>query len=266
MEKTRQSVVTVATSDFCDGLHKAFNSFSINPFLELHAFIIGDKLPDYRVPQVTYHLEKPDLSFGHPMRELYYRRFLFMDQIGAEYVLLVDNSDVLCVQPLPELPLLLRGAAFAACVEHAGGRYLEGQQYTSSYVNAGVTYWHVPSSLPMREDIVRRGRSRFRSVEDQLSLNEVIQTRYYDAMILLPCQYGYRACLEPVHIRGWPTVNSLDGVVVYHNRHCIEQAKKLLPVKPKASLQDLESDERPLNSFEKFWRRVQLRLKPHSVK
>jgi hypothetical protein len=39
-----------------------------------------------------------------------------------------------------------------------------------------------------------------------------------------------------------------------------------LPVKPKASLQDLESDERPLNSFEKFWRRVQLRLKPHSVK
>ena len=180
--------------------------------------------------------------------------------------MLVDNSDVLCVQPLPELPKLLRDAAFAACVEHGGGRYLEGQQYTSSYVNAGVTYWHIPTSLRIREEITRRGLARFRSVEDQLSLNEVIQTRYYDEMILLPCQYGFRACLEPVRIRGWPTVNSLDGVVVYHNRHCIEHAKKLLPAKLKAALPELQRDERPLNSLEKFWRRVQFRLKSHAVK
>src|SRR6266540_3901660 len=122
MEKKRQAVVTVATSDFAQGLDTAFTSFALNPFLELHAFIIGDKLPDIQFPRVTYHLEKSDPSFGHPMRELYYRRFLFIDQVGAEYVLLVDNSDVLCIQPLPELPKLLRGATFAACVEHAGGR------------------------------------------------------------------------------------------------------------------------------------------------
>jgi hypothetical protein len=266
MENKRQAVATVATSDFAGRLAEAFTSFAINPLLELHAFIIGQSLPEVQLPGVTYHLEKPDPSFGHPMRDLYYRRFLSIDQLGADYVLLVDNSDVLCIQELPELRKLLRDASFAACVEHAGGRYLEGQQYTSCYVNAGVTYWHVPSSRRIREDIVSRGRARFRSVEDQLSLNEVIQTRYYDQMILLPCQYGYRACLEPVRIRGWPTVNSLDGVVVYHNRHCIEHAKKLLPAKPKAVLPDLTPDERPLSSWEKFWRRVQLRAKSHTVK
>ncbi len=256
----RQAVVTVASGPHAEKLDATFTSFNRNPFLELHAFIIGDRLPDRRFPGITYHLEKPDPSFQHPMRDLYYRRFLFIEQVGADYVLLVDNSDVLCLQPLPELPSLLRGAAFAACVEHNGGQLLAGQGYTSSYLNAGVTYWNIKSSKNLREAIVCRGRTRFRSVEDQLTLNEVAHTLYYDQMLILPCQYGYRACLAPTKVRGWPTVPHLDGVVVYHNSHCVAAAKALLPVAAKASLPDLEPDLHPLTGFEKTLRRLRNRF------
>ena len=78
----------------------------------------------------------------------------------------------------------------------------------------------------MREEIVKRGRDRFRSVEDQLTLNEVLHTLYYDQLILLPSQYNYRAFLAPKRIRGWPTVTHLDGVMIYHNSFCIDAAKK----------------------------------------
>ena len=97
---------------------------------------------------------------------------------------MVDNTDVLCLQPLPEIPELLRGADFAASVEHDGGRYLAGQGYTSTYINCGVTFWRVPPTRQMRAEIVERGRSHFRNIDDQMSINEVIQTKYYDRMIL----------------------------------------------------------------------------------
>jgi len=265
MAAIRQAAVTVAFGDFADRLDRTFTSFAQNPFLELHAFIIGDKLPEKRTSGITNHLRPPDPAFSHPLRDAVYRRWLFIDDLDVEYAVVVDNQDVLCLQPIPEIPTLLRGAAFGASVEHSGGRYLPGQGYTSSYINCGVTFWHVPSSRKMREETVARGRAYFRNIDDQRSINEVIQTRYYDQMALLPCQYNYRAFLAPRHSARWPTVTHLDGVKIYHNSACIEAAKKMLPVKPVADLPDFPVDPAPLTPKQQFRRRLSERLKPHIV-
>jgi hypothetical protein len=265
MGKTRQVVVAAAFGSFAERLDYTFLSFAQNPFLELHAFIVGDKLPEKQFPQIHYHLRPPDPAFSHPLRDAVYRRWLFIDDLDADYALVVDNLDVLCLQPLPEIPALLRGAAFGACVEHSGSRYIPGQGYTSAYINCGVTFWNVPATRQMRQEIVARGRARFRNIDDQRSINEVMQTRYYDQMVILPSQYNYRALLAPKRIRRWPTVSNLDGVMIYHNSACIEEAKKLLPVKPKAELPDYPQDPTPLTPGQQRWRRIRERLKPHIV-
>lgn len=265
MGKSKQAVVTAAFGSFAERLDRTFTSFAQNPFLELHAFIVGDKLPDRRFPGVTYHLRPPDPAFGLAHRDMVYRRWLFIDDLDVEYALVVDNLDVLCLQPFPEIPALLRGASVGFTVEHSGGRYIPGQEYISTYINCGVTFWHVPSSRKMREEIVARGRAYFRNIDDQRSINEVVQTRYYDQMVLLPCQYNYRAFLAPARSTRWPTVAHLDGVRIYHNTHCIEAAKRILPVKPFAELPDFPKDPAPLTPRQQFWRRLDERLKPHIV-
>jgi len=265
MPDSRQVVATVATGPFAERLDQTFTSFAQNKFLELHAFIIGERLPERQLPQIVYHLFKPDPSFMGELRDAYYRRLIFLDEINAEFALLIDNSDVLCMQPLPELPQLLRGAAFAGCAEHAASRYIAGQGWTSSFFNAGVTFWNIPASKTMREEIVARGRARFRSVDDQLTLNEVIHTRYYEQVVALPGQYNFRAHYK-FRQRGWPTVQSLDGVVIYHNSTCIAEAKKAIPVKRHAELPPLEPDHGPLSDWQKFWRKVQLRRQAHIVR
>lgn len=262
MPAGRQIVATVATGPFAERLDHTFTSFALNKFLELHAFIIGDRLPERQLPGIQYHLFKPDPSLMSEMRDAYYRRLVFLDEVGAEFALLVDNSDVLCMQPLPELPQLLRGAALAACPEHAASRYITGQGWTGCYLNAGVTFWNVPASKKLREEVVARGRSRFRSVEDQLSLNEVVHTRYYEQTIVLPSQYNFRPHYK-VKQRGWPTVESLDGVVIYHNATCMAEVKKLVGLKRHADLPPLDPDTAPLTDWQKFWRKVQLRRQAH---
>ncbi len=265
MANNRQVVVTVAFGPFAERLDRTFTSFAQNKFLEPHAFIVGDKLPEKKLPGITYHLRPPDPGFSHPLRDAVYRRWLFIDDLDADYALVVDNQDVLCLQPLPEIPALLRGAVVGTSVEHSGGRYIPGQGYTSSYINCGVTFWHVPSSRRIRQEIVARGRAHFRNIDDQRSINEVVQTRYYDQMILLPCQYNYRAFLAPARGPRWPTVTHLDGVKIYHNSACIEAAKRILPVKPLADLPDLPADPAPLTPRQQFQRRLKERLKPHIV-
>src|SRR5687768_3773342 len=101
-----QAVVTVASGPHAEGLDYTFTSFLKNPFLTLHAFIFADELPRKQLPEIRYHLVRPDPSFGDPMRDMYYRRMLLIDDLDEEFVLLVDNSDVLCLQPIPELPQL----------------------------------------------------------------------------------------------------------------------------------------------------------------
>lgn len=266
MDSIRQAVVTVASGSHAEHLDRTFTSFARNPFLELHAFVIGDRLPARQLPGIHYHLEAPDPGFSHPMRDLYYRRFLFVDTLGVDYALIVDNSDVLCLRSLPELPALLRGAALGVCVEHAGARYLAGQGYTSNYFNAGVTFWNLETSRAMRQEIVARGRARFRSVEDQLTLNEVVNTRYFHDVLILPCQYNYRALLAPATYRGWPTVTHLDGVIIYHCAPSVAAAKALPPNAAHAVLADLPPDPGPLTPRQQFWRKVRSRFEKHRVR
>ena len=259
----RQVVVTVVFGSHAEQLDRTFTSFGQNPFLELHAFVIGERLPQRQIPKITYHLRAHDPAFSHVYRDVNYRRWSFFDELGADYALVVDGLDTLCLQTLPEIPALLKGCSIGACVEHQGGRYMFGPVYTSTYLNAGVSFWDVSKSKGVRDEIVARGRRRYRALtDDQLSFNEVIHANF-DSLRILPCQFNYRAYLGR-RVRGWPTCENLDGVKIYHHDECLK-AKKLLPVRAEVPLPMLEPDNGPLSSRRQFWRRVQHRLKPHLV-
>ena len=261
MSTKKQAVITSVFGSQVDELDRTFLSFARNKHLELHAFIIGDKLPAKQHPEIKYHLCPPDPSFGHPFRDCQHRRFIFPDQLDVEYAIIVDGTDVLCLQDLPEIPNLLRGASVGGCVEYSGGARLMCGLGCSNYMNDGVTFWHLPSSRNIREAIVNRGRSMFRTLwDDQESFNEVVNLQFYDQLIILPCQYNYRGLLNK-KCRGWATVSTLDGVKIYHCRVSIEEAKKNLPFAPTPSLKPLLPDQKPLNSLQQRWRRYRHRLK-----
>lgn len=266
MSSTRSAIVTVAYGHSTEHLDHTFSSFLKNEGIPLHAFIVGRELPRRQLNGIHYHLVAPVPDFSHPLREIYFRRIALLDELDVDYALLVDSYDVLCLQQLPPFESLLGGSDIAACVEHMGSRYILGQGYTANFLNGGVFFWNVPKSRTIREEIVQRGRSHFRTVaDDQFVINEVIQTRYFDRLKILPSQFNYRAYLNRRQ-RGWPTVNHLDGVFIYHNATCMADAKKLLPVKPRAELPPLPQDRRPLTERELFWRRLRLRFTPHVIK
>jgi hypothetical protein len=255
MSVKRQVVVTTVFGSQINQLDKTFLSFSRNRHLELHAFIVGDKLPAVRHPEIKYHLCPPDDGFVHPFRDCQHRRFVFMDQLDVEYALLVDGTDVLCLQDLPPLPELLRGASVGGCVEYNGGARLMCGLGCANYMNDGVTFWHLPSSRDIREAVVKRGRSMFRTLwDDQESFNEVVNLEYPDRLVILPCQYNYRGLLNERR-RGWATVSSLDGVKIYHCRLCVEAAKKIPPVAPSVPLKPLPADKVPPGPWRQNWRR-----------
>lgn len=262
------AVVTVAYGHSTERLDYTFTSFADkNPDVPLHAFILGDRLPERRLPQITYHLVKPVPDFSHPLREVYFRRMLLVDELKVDYALVVDSFDVLCLQPLPPFEQLVGDAALGAVTEHLGGRYILGQGYTANFLNCGVIFWNVPASRAMRQEIVTRGQNHFRTIaDDQFCLNEVVQTKYFDRVRILPCQYNYRCHIAGVKQRTWPTVEHLDGVLIFHNATCMEAAKRMLPVKAQAALPDLENDGHPLTPKEQFFRRLRNRFKPHIVK
>jgi hypothetical protein len=216
--------------------------------------------------QVTYHLVEPIPDFSHPLREVYFRRHELIDQLDAEFALVIDSYDVLCLQTLPSFEQVLAGFAMAATTEHMGSRYLLGQGYTSNFLNGGVTFWNVPKSRVIRSEIAARGRSHFRlPADDQMIINEVVQTKYFDQLRILPTQFNYRAYLNKKQ-RGWPTVTHLDGVVIYHNASCMDEAKKLGPVKSRADLAPLPQDSKPPTEREQFWRRLRQRFVKHVIK
>ncbi len=267
MTQKRSTVVTVAFGRATEALDYTFSSFADqNPGLPLHAFILGMELPERKLKQIQYHLVEPVPDFSSPLREVYYRRLELIDRLDVDYALLVDCYDVLCLQQLPAFEQLLGGCAVAACVEHMGARYVMGQGYTANFLNGGVCLWDVAASRAMRAEIVARGRAHFRTVaDDQYCINEVIQTKYYDRLRILPCQYNYRAYLNKKQ-RGWPTVRHLDGVMIYHNANCMNEAKALGKVKPKADLPTLKVDGQPLTPTEQIWRKLRLRLDKHVIK
>lgn len=260
----KQVAVTVVFGSHAEQLDLTFTSFAQNPFLELHAFVLGERLPERRIKGITYHLRAPDPSFSHPIRDADFRRWSFIDELDAEYALVVDGCDVLCLQPIPPIPGLLRGGWLAATVEHPSGRYLEAGLYTGNFVNAGVTFWNIPASRELRKEVIDRGRIRLRNfVDDQLCLNEILFTRYLDKLTILPCIYNYRAYLNR-RVRGWPTTSSFDGVKIYHHDEW-RKALSRLPVKPNANLPPLVPDHGPLGPWAQFWRRVRQRLKAHLI-
>ncbi|MBM3883849.1 MAG: hypothetical protein FJ387_29790 [Verrucomicrobia bacterium] len=251
----RQAALTVVYGAHAALLDYSFSSFARNPFLELHAFVLGDRLPQAQVQGITYHRRAPDPTFRHPMRDADFRRWLFLDELGVDFALVVDGVDVLCLQELPPIPELLRGGWVGACVEHGGGRFLAQGLYTSNFLNAGVTFWDVAATRQLRQEIVERGRTSFRNlVDDQLAFNELLHTRYFDRLTVLPCQYNFRGSLGPKPW-GWPQVRSLDGVRIYHNGHWIDAAKRLLPVKPQAELLALPPDHHAPGRCAQWWRR-----------
>ena len=258
----KQVVVTSVFGKHAETLNRTFTSFEGRIDAELHAFILGSKLPPNQLDGVTYHLVEPDNTFGHPYREVCYRRWEYIDMLDAEYALVVDGTDVLCMQNLEPIEKLLKGAAIAACVEHNGGRHIEGQGYTSSYLNGGVTFWNIRKSEQLRQDVCSRGRSRCRTIygDNQMSLNDVVHTRYFDDLTILPSQYNYRAFLNQKQ-RGWPTVDHLDGVMLYHNIACIDAAKQILPVKRKADLPALTYKAAPSGVIAQTLTRLRNRLR-----
>jgi hypothetical protein len=265
MSASRSAIITVAFGHSTEHLDHTFTSFAMNRDVPLHAFIIGQALPKRRLAEITYHLVTPVPDFSHPLREIYFRRLELIDRLDVDFALVVDSYDVLCLQPLPPFAQLLGNADVAACVEHGGSHYILGQRYTSNYLNGGVFLWHVPRSRDIRTEIVARGRAHFRTVaDDQLCINEVIQTKFFDRLRILPSHYNYRPNLKKKQ-RGWPTVDHLDGVMIYHNAFCMHEAKQLM-VKPRASLPPLSDDGRPLSSREQFWRKIKNRLQPHQAK
>lgn len=264
MSEPRSAVVTVAYGHSTEHLDYTFTSFAEkNPGLPLHAFILGRELPQRRLPEIQYHLVEPVPDFSHPLREVYFRRMALIDGLDLDYALVVDSYDVLCLQPLRPFEQLVWDAALAGCVEHQGSRYVLGQGYTANFLNCGVVFWNVPESREIRREIVERGRSCFRTVaDDQFVLNEIVQTKHFHRLRILPCQYNYRPHLRR-RSRNWPSVDHLDGVVIYHNATCMEAAK-LLKVSPaQASLPPLSIDAGPRTRTQQFWRRLVTRLRPH---
>lgn len=266
MTQPRSAIVTVAFGHSTEHLDHTFASFAINRGVPLHAFIIGTELPKRRLDGINYHLIAPVSDFSHPLREVYFRRLELIDQLDVDNALVVDSYDVLCLQPLPAFEKLLGDADVAACVEHQGSRYVLGQGYTSNFLNGGVFFWNVPRSRDIRAEVAARGRAHFRTIaDDQHCLNEVIQTKYFDRLRILPNQYNYRAYLKRRQ-RGWPTVDNLDGVLIYHNAACMAEAKVLPPVRQRADLPALRADQKPLLPREQFWRRLRERFVPHVIK
>ena len=259
-QSSRSVIVTLAMGAAVERLDYTFASFNRCPDVELHAYIFGKKLPPKQFPDIHYHLLCPTNDFSQPLREVYYRRLEILDDLGVKYAMTVDSLDVLCLHPLPPLQQLLGDAHVAACVEHLGCRYILGQGYTSSFLNGGVFLWDVPNSRDIRGEIVARGRGHFRTIaDDQYCLNEVIQTKYFDRLRILPCQYNYRAFLKGAYRRkrpGWPVVEHLDGIFIYHNADCIPTVRKLPPFRLRAALPPLPADGRPLTPREQFRRRI----------
>jgi hypothetical protein len=268
------AIVTVAFGHSTEHLDYTFLSFAEkNPGVPLHAFILGDKLPERQLPQIHYHLVAPVPDFSHPLREVYFRRHELIDQLDVEFALVVDSYDVLCLQPLGAFEKIMAGFDMAAATEHMGSRYILGQGYTSNFLNGGVTFWDVSKSRGIRAEIIQRGKTRFRIVaDDQFVINEVVLTKYFERVRILPCQYNFRPFFQGsflerswrrIRFWGWPAVQHLDGVIIYHNLTSMDLVKAQPQLEPRAYLPRLAADARPLQGkWPRKFRKLQQKFFP----
>jgi hypothetical protein len=268
---SRQAIITTIWGPYAASVQQTFSSFLKVPDADLHVFVFNDKLPDYRHPQFNYHLVWRDRAFRSVRRDALFRRWTLLDYVGAEYALVVDGTDAICLQPLPRFSTLLGANYVAGCPEWGPPMRILGQGYSSTYLNAGVTFWHVPTTIKIRNEIVDRGRACYRGpFDDQTVLNEVLQTKYFNLLGVLPAQYNWRALYQKNfrswhhHFRAWPRVDCLDGVRIYHNQHCIYEVLNAIEARQPsvtAHLPDLASDPPHLAFRQALWRRIAHRLK-----
>lgn len=261
-----QVIITTVFGSGAEAVPRTFATFAKNAGAELHVFVFGGSLPSRQHPGIRYHLVEPDPRFVSVRRDALFRRWTLPDQLGAEFALVVDGTDVICARPLPPFRDVLRGADVGASPEWGGPVALPGVGYTGTYLNAGITFWRLPSSRDIREQIVERGRAQYRGpFDDQTALNEVILTTHFDRLTILPSQYNWRAFyLKTVRHwqrawRAWPRVDSLDGVYLYHNGRCLEEVLRDLeaaPPRQKAGLSPLEPDAHPLSKQTLMARRL----------
>jgi len=247
-------------------IEKTFASFLKVANTELHVFVYNPELPRHRHPSLNYHLVKPDPDFTSVRRDALFRRWTLPDRLGAEFALVVDGTDAICLQPLGRFADLLRGGSVAGAPEWGPPVRIMGQGFTSAYLNAGVTFWHLPSSKEIRTEIELRGRAHYRGpFDDQTALNEVVHTRYFNKLTILPPQYNWRALYRKNfrswhhNFRNWPRVDSLAGVQIYHNQHSVDAvlaaAAERSP-EAKAALPALPQDKKPLSPSQLTWRRL----------
>src|SRR5260221_4731865 len=127
---SKQVIVTTVFGPGAEMLDRTFSTFASNLEAELHAFVFGAALPVKRHPRIQYHVVEPDPRFVSVRRDALFRRWILPDQLHAEYALVVDGTDVICVRPLPDFASLLRGASLAAATEWGGPVPISGQGYT----------------------------------------------------------------------------------------------------------------------------------------
>jgi hypothetical protein len=263
---SRQVIITTVFGPKAESIAKTFASFLKVPDAELHVFVYNQELPHDRHPKLQYHLVQHDPAFTSIRRDALFRRWTLPDQLDAEYALVVDGTDAICIHPLPAFQQILRGACLAAATEWVPPIRILGQGFTSTYLNAGVTFWHLPGSSKIRHEVAARGRAHYRGpFDDQTVLNEVVQTSYFDQLAILPSQFNWRALYRKNfrswhhHFRNWPRVDSLDGVFIYHNQHCVDEVLSALESQQpaaRAKLPNLPADTQPLSPSTLFWRRL----------
>jgi hypothetical protein len=261
----RQAIVTTIFGPHAEMFAKTFATFAWVPDAELHAFVFNRELPRFQDPRIRYHLVEHDASLVSVRRDALFRRWLLPDQLGAEYALVVDGTDVICVRPLPDFASLLRGGAVAAATEWGPPVPIAGQGFTGAYLNAGVSFWNLAESREMRRQIVDRGRARYRGpFDDQTALNEVVQSLHFERLTILPTQFNWRACFRRnlrnnYRLSYWPRADTLDGVYIYHNHACLTEVAEALRTSAPAAharLEPLLPDTQPLSPTARFWRRL----------
>lgn len=211
----RCAIISAVYGTHANLLDRTLATFATCPGCELHAFIFGDVRPSSPHPAIRYHQVPFTGAYGPSYREVNYRRWEVLQDF--DHVAVVDGGDTYCIQPLPPLAEILDGKAAAAAVEYHGSRPLGVSGFTSTYFNAGVTFWDVARSAPLRQKILERGRARFRAnTDDQLALNEVLHASIQEVRIL-PFLFNYHLHLKPrLADRYWPVARELPGVYILH--------------------------------------------------
>ncbi len=266
----RQVIITTVFGPKAESIAKTFATFTKVPNAQLHVFVYNPGLPRNRHPQIAYHLVTPEPALVSVRRDALFRRWILPDGLDADYALVVDGTDAICIHPLPPFRDLLRGASVAGAPEWGPPVRVLGQGFTSTYINGGVTFWDLKASAGIRQQIVLRGRQCYRGpFDDQTTLNEVVNTSFFDQLTVLPPQFNWRALYKKNfrswhhNFRNWPRVDSLDGVQIYHNQHCVDEVLAAIANRkpePKASLPELPADTHPLSNFELLKRRLAHRL------